>query len=301
MCSQQNNKHGGAGRRSTEGNADRPDPEHTIETQIDRTRSTRERSDRPDPELTRETQIAGPGAHERDADRPPVAVTEEASEPRSLGDCRYKCDWIDEDTADLLRLMLLLLLCNCSTRPRTDSFTQETSHSVRLCNADTREHSCVTSKALSLMVLPFIPASNLFFPVGFVVAERVLYVPSMGFCVLVAHGFKILSHKGILKKFSWLLMVLLLTTHAVKTFHRNWDWESEYTLFTAALKVNKNNAKLWNNVGHALENQNNYAMALRYFLQATRVQPDGDMIVQLSAAHCSALCFMSAVFKPKLK
>ncbi|XP_047249014.1 protein O-mannosyl-transferase TMTC3 [Girardinichthys multiradiatus] len=128
--------------------------------------------------------------------------------------------------------------------------------------------------ALSLIVLPFIPASNLFFPVGFVVAERVLYVPSMGFCVLIAHGFKMVSHKGHLKKISWLMIGVLLTTHAVKTFNRNWDWESEYTLFTSALKVNKNNAKLWNNVGHALENQNNYAMALRYFLQATRVQPD---------------------------
>lgn len=39
------------------------------------------------------------------------------------------------------------------------------------------------------------------------------------------------------------------------------------------LQVNKNNAKLWNNVGHALENQNDYERALRYFLQATRVQP----------------------------
>uniref|UniRef100_A0A8C6L0U7 Protein O-mannosyl-transferase TMTC3 n=1 Tax=Nothobranchius furzeri TaxID=105023 RepID=A0A8C6L0U7_NOTFU len=128
--------------------------------------------------------------------------------------------------------------------------------------------------ALSLIVLPFVPASNLFFPVGFVVAERVLYVPSMGFCVLIAHGFKIVSHTGPLKKISWLMIGVLLTTHAVKTFNRNWDWESEYTLFTSALKVNKNNAKLWNNVGHALENQNNYAMALRYFLQATHVQPD---------------------------
>ncbi|XP_021172737.2 protein O-mannosyl-transferase TMTC3 [Fundulus heteroclitus] len=128
--------------------------------------------------------------------------------------------------------------------------------------------------ALSLIVLPFIPASNLFFPVGFVVAERVLYVPSMGFCVLVAHGFKIVSNKGQLKKLSKVMIGVLLTTHAAKTFNRNWDWESEYTLFTSALKVNKNNAKLWNNVGHALENQNNYAMALRYFLQATRVQPD---------------------------
>ncbi|KAG7214410.1 hypothetical protein INR49_006367, partial [Caranx melampygus] len=114
----------------------------------------------------------------------------------------------------------------------------------------------------------------LFASLGFVVAERVLYVPSMGFCVLVAHGFKIVSHKGHLKKMSWLMIGVLLTTHAVKTFNRNWDWESEYTLFTSALKVNKNNAKLWNNVGHALENQNNYAKALRYFLQATRVQPD---------------------------
>ncbi|XP_034031789.1 protein O-mannosyl-transferase TMTC3 isoform X2 [Thalassophryne amazonica] len=128
--------------------------------------------------------------------------------------------------------------------------------------------------ALSLIVLPFIPASNLFFPVGFVVAERVLYVPSMGFCVLVAHGFKTISHKGHLRKLSWLMIGVLLVTHAVKTFSRNWDWESEYTLFTSALKVNKNNAKLWNNVGHALENQNSYEKALRYFLQATRVQPD---------------------------
>ncbi|XP_053362470.1 protein O-mannosyl-transferase TMTC3 [Clarias gariepinus] len=145
-----------------------------------------------------------------------------------------------------------------------------TYHSVRHAHSSAK----TVLMALSLIVLPFIPASNLFFPVGFVVAERVLYVPSMGFCVLVAHGFKSLALRGALKKVSWLLMGVLLTTHAVKTFYRTWDWESEYTLFTSALKVNKNNAKLWNNVGHALENQNDYERALRYFLQATRVQPD---------------------------
>ena len=42
--------------------------------------------------------------------------------------------------------------------------------------------------ALSWMVIPFLPASNIFFPVGFVVAERVLYLPSMGFSLLVALG-----------------------------------------------------------------------------------------------------------------
>lgn len=40
-----------------------------------------------------------------------------------------------------------------------------------------------------------------------------------------------------LKKISWLIIGVLLMTHAVKTFNRNWDWQSEYTLFTSALKV----------------------------------------------------------------
>ncbi|XP_032077082.1 protein O-mannosyl-transferase TMTC3 [Thamnophis elegans] len=128
--------------------------------------------------------------------------------------------------------------------------------------------------ALCLIVLPFIPASNLFFPVGFVVAERVLYVPSMGFCMLVAHGWKKLSSNSTLRKLSWICLSLVLFSHALKTLQRNWDWESEYTLFMSALKVNKNNAKLWNNVGHALENEKNFERALNFFIQATQVQPD---------------------------
>ncbi|XP_009586399.1 PREDICTED: transmembrane and TPR repeat-containing protein 3, partial [Fulmarus glacialis] len=77
-----------------------------------------------------------------------------------------------------------------------------------------------------------------------------------------------------LRKISWVCLAAVLFTHALKTLHRNWDWESEYTLFMSALKVNKNNAKLWNNVGHALENEKNFERALQFFIQATQVQPD---------------------------
>ncbi|PRD29455.1 UNVERIFIED_CONTAM: Transmembrane and TPR repeat-containing protein 3 [Trichonephila clavipes] len=45
-------------------------------------------------------------------------------------------------------------------------------------NAATLTFYCVLGAiSLSLLVLPFLPASNLFFPVGFVVAERILYIP----------------------------------------------------------------------------------------------------------------------------
>lgn len=46
--------------------------------------------------------------------------------------------------------------------------------------------------AIAFMALPFLPASNLFFPVGFVLAERILYLPSMGACLMVAIGMEYL-------------------------------------------------------------------------------------------------------------
>lgn len=52
----------------------------------------------------------------------------------------------------------------------------------------TRPREQLVLFSLSLLVLPFLPASNLLFPVGFVLAERVLYIPSMGGVSLGSHG-----------------------------------------------------------------------------------------------------------------
>nr|CAD7202138.1 unnamed protein product [Timema douglasi] len=49
------------------------------------------------------------------------------------------------------------------------------------------------SMSLALTVIPFLPATNLFFRVGFVIAERVLYLPSAGFCMLVVLGLRQLA------------------------------------------------------------------------------------------------------------
>jgi hypothetical protein len=50
-------------------------------------------------------------------------------------------------------------------------------------------------QSLVFLILPFLPASNLFFPVGFVVAERILYIPSMGLCMLIAYGWSLMAQK----------------------------------------------------------------------------------------------------------
>lgn len=58
-------------------------------------------------------------------------------------------------------------------------------------------------------------------------------------------------------------------------------------MFLLVFKVNKNNAKLWNNVGHALENEKNFERALKYFLQATYVQPGKHFFTKLTNSFFS--------------
>ena len=48
---------------------------------------------------------------------------------------------------------------------------------------------------LAILAVPFLPASNIFFTVGFVVAERVLYLSSIGSCLITVLGFAALSKK----------------------------------------------------------------------------------------------------------
>ncbi|XP_046810295.1 protein O-mannosyl-transferase Tmtc3 [Lucilia cuprina] len=147
---------------------------------------------------------------------------------------------------------------------------------VKACISQSLQYSRMLIMCLAWIVLPFLPASNLFFPVGFVVAERILYMPSMGFCLLIAYGFeRIREVSG--KKMKYLLniaLLVLLLTHAIKSYKRNNDWKNEYTLFMSGVHVNDRNAKLFNNVGHALENEGRFEEALAYFRQAVLIQPD---------------------------
>ncbi|KRX20669.1 Transmembrane and TPR repeat-containing protein 2 [Trichinella nelsoni] len=96
--------------------------------------------------------------------------------------------------------------------------------------------------ALLWMVVTFIPASNLFFYVGFVVAERVLYLPSVGFCCLIAIGAcKLLKiarreNRAIFCSVHLLLCISLVSL-AVRSWLRNMDWMDEKSLYLSGVSV----------------------------------------------------------------
>ena len=128
---------------------------------------------------------------------------------------------------------------------------------------------------LSLIIFPFIPSTNLIAPVGFVVAERTLYLPSAGFCLLVAYGIRnICDHKVLVSRAVSPLMLITVFAFTLKTVTRSVDWTNELSLFQSGIRVNPNNAKLYNNIGHHYEKEQNWSQAIHFFRQAVDLQPD---------------------------
>ena len=135
-----------------------------------------------------------------------------------------------------------------------------------------------TAIGLALTVIPFIPASNLLFPVGFVVAERILYLPSMGYCVLIAHGTTKISKFFRRSKCSRVCLLVaiavLVTLHGLRTFQRNYDWRSNFDIYSSGVKVNPGNGVMLTNLGIEFAGQKNFSNAERLYRRAIQVAPD---------------------------
>ncbi|CAI8032097.1 Protein O-mannosyl-transferase TMTC3 [Geodia barretti] len=130
--------------------------------------------------------------------------------------------------------------------------------------------------SLSLLVLPYLPASNLFFPVGFVVAERVLYIPSMGFCMLVGFGawqlIQTTTNKT-LKNIIVCFIVYILAVQSVKTVARNPEWKSHIPLFESGIRLNPRNGLLLSNLGKELKEAGDWELAEKVLKRAVEVSP----------------------------
>ncbi|CAG5119028.1 unnamed protein product [Candidula unifasciata] len=131
-----------------------------------------------------------------------------------------------------------------------------------------------TIMAVCLMVLPFLPASNLFFRVGFVVAERVLYIPSMGYCLLVTQGFLTLrSRLPGLRSLLMLLYLLLLLALATRTLDRNQVWQSRHSLFWSGVRTLPHNDKIHYNLANLLKDEGNITEAEKHYKEAIALNP----------------------------
>jgi protein O-mannosyl-transferase len=110
---------------------------------------------------------------------------------------------------------------------------------------------------LAFFFVALAPTSNLAILIGSIMAERFVYLPSIGLagCVVAAIctlGRQVPRQRLLDIRAAWIALGLLCLACAARTYARNSDWLDDRSLWTSAEDVCPGSARAHNNLGHAL-------------------------------------------------
>jgi protein O-mannosyl-transferase len=93
----------------------------------------------------------------------------------------------------------------------------------------------------------FATTANLLLPIGTIMGERLAYLPSAGFCLLVALLWS--RAEKYRPQLAWGFLILILAALGSRTILRNRDWRTNFTLYSSAYNVVPDDARMHANLG----------------------------------------------------
>ncbi|MFA6007715.1 MAG: tetratricopeptide repeat protein [Candidatus Shapirobacteria bacterium] len=108
--------------------------------------------------------------------------------------------------------------------------------------------------------------------VSWLVAERYIFLGSLGFCTFL----------GLLMFYNWskakivmpVLLVSILAYFGVRVYLRNIDWSTNHNLWVNTCQVSPNSHNAWNNIGDDYDKLKDYPDAIKGFTQSVLVKPN---------------------------
>jgi tetratricopeptide (TPR) repeat protein len=94
-----------------------------------------------------------------------------------------------------------------------------------------------------LAFVTFLPTSNLVFPIGTIMAERFLYLPSIALAVCVVLALYAIGRRARLARLAPVTLCLIVAAFAARTWARNSDWRDDLSLMTAAARTSPHSFK----------------------------------------------------------
>lgn len=126
--------------------------------------------------------------------------------------------------------------------------------------------------------------SNIVFPIGTNMSERFMFMPSLGYALLIGYILVYFLEQRLGRNVLVGLVTLIGIMMSYKTISRNAVWVNDYTLFTTDVHVSKNSAKVLNAAGGTISNKYGLAEdsqertqklleAVGYLTRATQIHP----------------------------
>ncbi|MEO8881480.1 MAG: tetratricopeptide repeat protein [Gemmatimonadaceae bacterium] len=141
--------------------------------------------------------------------------------------------------------------------------------------------------SIAWVAIAFFPASNLLVPTGQLLAERTLYLPSVGMALLVAWGanqlYVAVKNLGLGTFAAQLVTGVPLAAIAIGgllvTYPEVIPWQTNYTLFLHGIEQAPRASRPWQLMGDLYANKGDHVKALKYLQRAHNLEPQNDNIV----------------------
>jgi len=139
----------------------------------------------------------------------------------------------------------------------------------------------IFSFCIGLFFISLLPVTNLI-PISTLVTEDSLYLPSFGFCLLLAffvytvYNLKLKDiYRRIVKISMVIIFIAIALFYSARTILRNKDWRDEITLWSKTFRQSPESSLVNNNLGIAYYRIGEYEKAVPYYQNAIRFNPQG--------------------------
>jgi len=150
--------------------------------------------------------------------------------------------------------------------------------------------------AIAWVVIAFLPASNLLVPTGQLLAERTLYLPSVGVAMLAAWGIgaayawaRTLGGTLAAQLAMGVPLAAVVIGGLLVTYPEVIHWQTNYTLFLHGIEQAPRASRPWQLMGDLYANKGEHTKAIRYLERAHNLEPANDNIVYFYSEQLHAV------------
>ncbi|MFQ5900053.1 MAG: tetratricopeptide repeat protein [Thermodesulfobacteriota bacterium] len=135
-------------------------------------------------------------------------------------------------------------------------------------------YSRIVTFSILWFFITILPVSNII-PLRIAIAERFLYLPSIGFCLLLAVGLtRVWKVRPLFGKVAAAVFVVITLFYSFGTIDRNRVWKDEYSFWSDLVERFPDNARAHHNLGAAYLGKGLLNESLKAYQEAIRLAPD---------------------------
>lgn len=150
--------------------------------------------------------------------------------------------------------------------------------------------------AIAWVAIAFLPASNLLVPTGQLLAERTLYLPSVGVALLAAWAINAvyawargLGGTLVAQLATGVPLAAVAIGALLVTYPEVLPWQTNYTLFLHGIEQAPRASRPWQLMGDLYANKGDHRKAIMYLERAHSLEPSNDNIVYFYSEQLHAI------------